>query len=108
MRTFAFPGGTLRFSSYPIESANLEPERDVESVFDVGCSLGYVLRHVETEVFPSAACLRGVDVDRYAVETGNNYLRSLGSKIELVAGDVSDSMRSWATGNTMWSCVAAY
>ena len=67
-----------------------DPQRDVRSVFDVGCSLGYVLRFVETEIFPTATCLRGMDVDRYAIETGNAYLREIGSKIELVAGNVSE------------------
>ena len=68
----------------------MDPQKEVKSVFDVGCSLGYVLRFVETDVFPAATCLRGMDVDRYAVETGNTYLRQAASKIELVAGDVSE------------------
>src|SRR5262245_31515819 len=41
----------------------LTPERDVWSVFEAGCSLGYLLRHAETKVFPSATRLIGVDVD---------------------------------------------
>lgn len=65
----------------------MAPE-SVRSIFDVGCSLGYMLRFAETHVFPSATCLRGLDIDRYAVETGNGYLRGLSSRIELVAGDV--------------------
>lgn len=69
---------------------NMEPTRDVDSVFDVGCSLGYVLRFLETQVFTAASCLRGADVDRYAIEAGNAYLHSLGSRVELVAGNVND------------------
>ncbi|HEX5413268.1 MAG TPA: class I SAM-dependent methyltransferase [Terriglobia bacterium] len=73
-----------------LKDHGMEPKRDVESVFDVGCSLGYLLRFLETEVFTTATCLRGTDVDRYAVETGNAYLHSLGSRIELVTGDAND------------------
>ena len=67
----------------------IAPERDVQSVLDVGCSLGYVLHFLGTQVLPAATCLRGVDVDRYAIEAGKAYLRRLGSKIELVAGDIA-------------------
>ena len=73
-----------------LKQCGTNPQRDVRSVFDVGCSLGYVLRFVETDIFPAATCLRGIDVDRYAIETGNAYLRQIASKIELVAGDVSE------------------
>jgi hypothetical protein len=50
-----------------LRKRGIAPERDVQSVFDAGCSLGYVLRFAETQVFPAATRLRGVDVDRYAV-----------------------------------------
>lgn len=73
-----------------LKDQGMEPKRAVKSVFDAGCSLGYVLRFLETEIFTAATCLRGVDVDRYAVETGSSYLRGLGSKIELVSGDTND------------------
>lgn len=72
-----------------LRQIGVAPEKDVKSVFDVGCSLGYALRFLETEKFPAATCLRGIDVDQYAIKTGNAYLRQLGSKIELSAGDVS-------------------
>ena len=68
----------------------MDSHHDVRSVFDVGCSLGYVLRFAETSVFQGADRLRGMDVDRYAVATGQAHLRNLGSKIELVAGDVRE------------------
>ena len=40
------------FLSAQLRHRGLEPKKDVKSVFDVGCSLGYVLRFLETEVFP--------------------------------------------------------
>ena len=73
-----------------LRKRNIIPERDVESVFDAGCSLGHVLRFAETQAFPAATRLRGVDVDRYAVDAGAQYLRSAGSKIELTTGDATD------------------
>jgi SAM-dependent methyltransferase len=66
----------------------LEPETDVLSVLDVGCSLGYLLRHVELDVFPGARTLMGLDVDDYAVRTGTEYLTGMDSKIELVTADL--------------------
>ena len=39
----------------------------VRSVFEAGCSLGYLLRHLETEAFTSATLLEGNDIDRFAV-----------------------------------------
>src|SRR4029077_20180352 len=41
----------------------LEPHRDVRSVFEVGCCMGYLLRHLEEEVFPAAEVLHGIDID---------------------------------------------
>ena len=76
-----------------LRKRDVVPERDVESVFDAGCSLGYVLRFAETQAFPEAMRLHGVDVDRYAVSAGATYLRGLGSKIELAAGDATDLER---------------
>jgi SAM-dependent methyltransferase len=78
------------FLQSSLRDQGIKPESDVDSVFDVGCSLGYVLRFLETEVFTAATCLRGADVDRYAIETGNAYLRSLGSRVELLTGDVNN------------------
>lgn len=74
-----------------LRSSGIAPEYDVKSVFDAGCSVGHVLRFAETNVFCSATRLRGVDVDRYAVETGSSYLRELGSRIELGTEDVAHS-----------------
>lgn len=62
----------------------------VRSVFEVGCSLGYQLRSIETDLFPSATCLDGIDIDRYAIETGSDYLASVGSKVKLQCADTRD------------------
>jgi SAM-dependent methyltransferase len=60
-----------------------EPTTDVRSVLDAGCSLGYVLRHAETSVFPAAESLTGIDIDARAVASGAQHLRRIGSRIEL-------------------------
>jgi 2-polyprenyl-3-methyl-5-hydroxy-6-metoxy-1,4-benzoquinol methylase len=67
----------------------LDPREHVRSVFDVGCSLGYLLRHIEVNLFPSAAHLNGIDIDRYAVQAGMAYLQSVRSKVELFEADLS-------------------
>jgi SAM-dependent methyltransferase len=61
----------------------------VRSVFDAGCSLGYLLRHVETEVFPRAEVLEGLDIDRRAIAEGASYLAAQRSKVRLHAGDLT-------------------
>jgi SAM-dependent methyltransferase len=68
----------------------IAPETDVRSVFEAGCSLGYLLRYAETIVFPGATRLFGVDVDQYAIGKGRAYLRDAQSKVQIAAGEVSD------------------
>jgi SAM-dependent methyltransferase len=68
----------------------IAPERDVRSVFEAGCSLGYLLRYAETIVFPGATRFFGVDVDRYAIEKGRAHLRDMQSKVQIAAGEASD------------------
>lgn len=68
-------------------------ERGIKSVFEVGCSLGYQLRLIETDVFPGATKLAGIDIDRYAIESGSHHLRSVGSKIALQCGDTRELER---------------
>ncbi len=63
---------------------------DITSVFEVGCSLGYQLRYFETDLFTSAVDLGGIDIDRYAVESGSEYLRSVGSKVQLRVADMEE------------------
>jgi SAM-dependent methyltransferase len=59
----------------------------IESVLEVGCSLGYNLRYLERQL-PRATALHGLDIDRYAVRAGNEYLRRIGSLVELREGDM--------------------
>jgi SAM-dependent methyltransferase len=73
-----------------LRGRNITPERDVRSVFEAGCSLGYLLRYAETTVFPSATRLFGIDVDEYAIEKGRTHLRDVQSKVQIAAGDASD------------------
>lgn len=67
----------------------LDPQEQIGSVFDVGCSLGYLLRHLEVNVFPSAWALTGVDIDRYAVQAGMAHLQSVKSKVRLFEADLT-------------------
>jgi len=62
----------------------------VRSIFEVGCSLGYQLRYMETDLFPGAGVLMGNDIDKYAIETGTEYLRRNKSKIELFQLDMEE------------------
>ena len=52
---------------------------DVRSVLEVGCSLGYLLRHLETELFPGATMLDGVDIDARAIAEGSAWLARAGT-----------------------------
>jgi len=65
------------------------PEKDIRSVFEVGCSLGYQLRYFETDLFASATEIAGVDIDRYAIEQGQRHLEAAGSKVRLICGDMA-------------------
>lgn len=71
-----------------LRSRGLNPHQDVRSVFEVGCSMGYLLRHLEEEIFPSATVLHGLDIDAYAIQTGTAHLSSLGSRVRLSAADI--------------------
>ena len=62
----------------------------VGGVLDVGCSVGHVLRALETEVMPEAEVLVGVDIDRHATASGSAYLSQVGSKIRLLCGDLEE------------------
>ncbi|HEX5824281.1 MAG TPA: class I SAM-dependent methyltransferase [Candidatus Limnocylindrales bacterium] len=68
----------------------VDPAVDIRSVFEVGCSLGYLLRHLETTMFTSATSIEGVDIDRYAIEQGSAHLGVLGSKVNLRTFDIAD------------------
>lgn len=68
----------------------IELSKDIHSVLEVGCSLGYLLRYIETDIMPNAKELVGIDIDRNAIEKGSRYLSSNGSKIRLIHGDMED------------------
>jgi SAM-dependent methyltransferase len=70
--------------------SNLEPGRDVKSILEIGCSSGYQLRFMETDLFPSANKLHGIDIDEYALQSGTQYLQSIGSSIRLYHADMAD------------------
>jgi SAM-dependent methyltransferase len=76
-----------------LRSRGIDPAKEIQSVFDLGCSVGHVLRYAETEVFPAATRLRGLDIDDYAVETGSAHLRRVNSRIELTAADMLEADR---------------
>lgn len=78
----------------------IDPERDIRSVFEVGCSLGYLLRHLETGLFGSATILEGIDIDRHAIEQGASHLASIGSKVKVTAADMSE-LEGVLAGRTM-------
>lgn len=63
---------------------------EVRSVLEVGCSLGYLLRHLETSVFTQALVLDGVDIDGAAVEAGSAHLSAVGSRVRLMRGDMEE------------------
>jgi SAM-dependent methyltransferase len=68
----------------------VDPAKAIKSVFEVGCSVGHVLRFIETDVFPDATVLRGIDVDRLAVERGRKQLAVQNSIVEIETGDMAD------------------
>jgi SAM-dependent methyltransferase len=86
-----------------LRSNGVNPREDVRSVFEIGCSMGYLLRHLEAEVFPSAAILHGLDIDRHAIEAGTAHLGSLQSKVKLFAADMAAAEH--VMGNRMYDLV---
>jgi SAM-dependent methyltransferase len=76
-----------------LRTRGLDPARDIHSVFEVGCSLGYLLRYLETELFRSAEILEGNDIDAYAVQEGTRYLEAAGSRVRLHQADMKDLER---------------
>lgn len=75
--------------TYVEANVDMDPA-DVQSTFEVGCSLGYLLNYIETDVFPGAQTLHGVDIDRYAIEKGAAHLSRIGSKAKIDALDMED------------------
>jgi len=58
--------------------------------------MGYLLRHLETEVFLSATTLYGLDIDTYSIEAGATHLSSVQSKVKLFAADMTHTDRIMA------------
>lgn len=73
-----------------IKQHGTDPSFQVRSIFEVGCSLGYQLRYMETDLFPGAELLMGNDIDKYAIEVGSEYLRNHNSKVQLLRFDMED------------------
>jgi len=73
-----------------IRNQDLFPHTDVQSVFEVGCSLGYLLRYIETDIFPTATTIMGNDIDTYAISKGTEYLRRQQSKVQLLLADMTE------------------
>lgn len=76
-----------------LRERGIDPAHGIQSVFEVGCSLGYLLRFLETELFRSAQVLEGNDIDAYAVEEGAKYLVRVGSRIKLHQADMTELER---------------
>jgi SAM-dependent methyltransferase len=72
-----------------LRARGLDPGTNIRSVLDIGCSMGYLLRHLEVGVCPSAEVLHGLDIDEYAVKAGMAHLSSLQSKVKLFVGDMT-------------------
>jgi SAM-dependent methyltransferase len=89
------PWGRKFFSDLVDQAANLDAlgAQGVRSVFEVGCSLGYLLRFMETDVFPAATEFGGIDIDGYAVKSGSQYLEAVGSRISLQCSDMRELER---------------
>ncbi len=73
-----------------IQEIGLDPAKDIHSVLEVGCSLGYLLRFIETDILPNTKELVGIDIDGDAINKGADYLKMAGSRIRLIHGDMED------------------
>jgi SAM-dependent methyltransferase len=73
-----------------ITGIGLDPGKDIGSVLEVGCSLGYLLRFIETDILPATTELVGIDIDPIAIEKGTGYLGRVGSKVRLIEGDIEE------------------
>jgi len=80
----------LFFAELPghMQEAGIDPKQNISSIFEVGCSSGYLLRYMETDIFPSAKRIHGCDIDVYTINAGNCYLQKKGSSIELFHADM--------------------
>ena len=72
----------------------INPQKDIKSVLEVGCSLGYQLRYLETVLFTGASELDGIDIDGQAIESGSRYLKHCNSRIRLRCSDMGNIDKS--------------
>jgi len=80
----------LELACSHLRSVGVEPGTDIRSFADIGCSLGYLPRYAETTAFPGASRFLGIDIDETAITDGANYLRAVGSRVELRVADIAD------------------
>ena len=73
--------------SYLALQSNMTSD-DIQSVFEVGCSMGYLLRYLEEEIFPAASVFEGIDIDRHAIEAGSWHLESMRSIVKISCTDM--------------------
>jgi SAM-dependent methyltransferase len=74
--------------SVHLQSRGIDAGKEIRSVLEIGCSQGYLLRHLETTMFRSATTLHGLDIDAHAIRTGSEHLDSQGSRVKLFAADM--------------------
>jgi len=75
-----------------VRELGLQPS-DIRSILEVGCSLGYLLRYLETDVFPGCQEIVGMDIDGPAIRKGKHHLKQLDSKVVIAQGDMEDLER---------------
>lgn len=73
-----------------IVNLGIDPYTGIHSVLEVGCSLGYQLRYLETNLFKKALELDGIDIDGLAITEGSGHLKLLGSKVKLICEDMGN------------------
>ena len=73
-----------------LKACGIESVDTVDSTLEVGCSLGYLLRYLETDVFVRATKFTGVDVDAHAIANGQQVLSDLESKVQLHCCDIQN------------------
>jgi len=71
-------------------NSGVDPHTGVRSVLEVGCSLGYQLHYLETNLFTAASEFEGIDIDSHAITQGAEYLKLLGSKVRLHCSDMDN------------------
>jgi len=73
-----------------LSDLDINYQNEIASVLDVGCSLGYLLKYMEDNIFVNASELHGIDIDAYAIDEGGSYLNAHDSKINLMCHDMEE------------------